>query len=179
MNRSIAPIPAAVCVAAAGLFAASPAIAGADHASSTAPLTVYSDAIPAGATAQVKATYNAAGSTIVTLHVKGLKPHTAYGAHAHVNRCGLQPADAGGHFQFTVDPVQPSVDPAYANPRNEIWLDLTTNGAGNGTATTKVAWQFSPTRAAKSVVIHQQHTSTAPGSAGTAGPRLACVDVDF
>ena len=69
------------------------------------------------------------------LHVKGLEPDTEYGAHAHANAAAASTgADAGPHFQHVVDPVLPSVDPAYANPRNEIWLDLTTNAAGNGVA---------------------------------------------
>ena len=131
------------------------------------------------ATARVKAVYSAAGDTIVTLQVRGLKPDTDYGAHAHVNGCGLTGADAGPHFQNVVDPVSPSVDPVYANPVNEIWLDLTTNAAGNGVAHTTVSWQFAPDRRAKSVIIHEQHTSSTPGSAGTAGPRLACLDVAF
>ena len=142
-------------------------------------MTVYSAAVPAGATGEVKAVYNSAGDTIVTLHVRGLKPRTAYGAHAHVDSCGLDGAAAGPHFQNVVDPVLPSVDPAYANPSNEIWLDLTTDAAGNGVAHAKVSWQFSPDRKARSVILHEQHTSKAPGSAGTAGARLACLDVGF
>ena len=104
-----------------------PALAGSEQVRAEGPLTVYSAAVPAGATAQVKAVANSAGDTIVTLHVRGLEPRTAYGAHAHVNACGLDGAAAGPHFQNVVDPASPSVDPAYANPVNEIWLDLTTN----------------------------------------------------
>jgi Cu-Zn family superoxide dismutase len=172
-------LPVAVGASAVALFAASPALAGAEQARAEGPLTVYSAAVPAGASAQVKAVYDSAGDTIVTLHVRGLEPRTAYGAHAHVNACGLDGAAAGPHFQNVVDPVTPSVDPAYANPANEIWLDLTTNAAGKGVAHTKVSWQFSPDRRARSVVLHEQHTAEAPGSAGTAGARLACLDVAF
>lgn len=172
-------LPIAVGVSAVALFAASPALAGSEQVRAEGPLTVYSAAVPAGATAQVKAVANSAGDTIVTLHVRGLEPRTAYGAHAHVNACGLDGAAAGPHFQNVVDPVSPSVDPAYANPVNEIWLDLTTNAAGHGVAHAKVPWQFSPDRRARSVILHEQHTSEAPGSAGTAGPRLACLDVAF
>jgi len=74
--------------------------------------------------------------------------------------------------------VQPSVNPAYANPRNEIWLDFTTDKDGNASATSTVAWQFSRTLPG-SVVLHSEHTHTQPGRAGTAGDRLACVNVDF
>jgi Cu-Zn family superoxide dismutase len=172
-------LPAAVIVAAVGLFAASPAIAGADHGTSTGPLARYSPAVPQDATARVWATYDSAGDTHVTLHVNGLKPDTEYGAHAHVNRCGLDPLAAGSHFQHVVAPPGHAGDPAYANEDNEIWLDLETNAAGNGVAVTTVEWQFAPGAAPKSVVIHELPTSTAPGSAGTAGARLACLDVDF
>jgi superoxide dismutase, Cu-Zn family len=172
-------LPVAVGVSAVALFAASPALAGAEQVRAEGPMTVYSAAVPAGATAHVKAVYNSAGDAIVTLHVQGLKPRTEYGAHAHVNACGLDGAAAGPHFQNVVDPRSPSVDPRYANPVNEIWLDLTTNAAGNGAAHATVPWQFSPDRRARSVILHERHTSEAPGSAGTAGARLACRDVAF
>ena len=172
-------LPVAVCVSAVALFAASPALAGADHGRGEGPLTSYSSAVPQGATAKVTAVYDSSGKSTIVLHVKGLKPRTKYGAHAHVNACGLTGAEAGPHFQNVVDPVSPSVDPAFANPQNEIWLDLTTNAAGNGVAKAVVPWQFAADRRAHSVIIHEQHTSTVPGSAGTAGPRLACLDVDF
>ena len=161
------------------VFAASPALAGADHARAAGPWTAYSPDVPSGATARVTAVYNAAGDTIITLHVKGLKPLTDYGAHAHVNPCGVTGAAAGPHWQRQVDPVSPSVDPAYANPRNEIWLDLTTDEDGNGVAQSKQDWQFPEDRRPHSVVLHAQHTSTSPGTAGTAGARLGCVSVDF
>jgi Cu-Zn family superoxide dismutase len=173
-------LPAAGCVAAVALFAASPAIAGADHGRGEGPLVAYADAIPAGASAKVTAVYDATGRSTVTLHVRGLQPNTEYGAHAHVKGCSLtDPLASGGHYQHTIAPAGQSTDPAYANPRNEIWLDLTTNAAGNGVARAVVPWQFGSDRPARSVVLHERHTSTAPGQAGTAGARLACLDVDF
>ena len=86
---------------------------------------------------------------------------------------------AGPHFQNRVDPAAtpqaPSSDPAYANPQNEVWLDLRTDGDGAGTATTTVPFAF-PGRAPASVVVHEKEmTATAPGQAGTAGGRLACL----
>ena len=169
----------AVGLAGAAVFAASPALAGADHARADGPLIAYSADVPAGATGRVTAVYNAAGATIVTLHVKGLKPLTEYGAHAHVNPCGPTGTSAGPHWQNVQDPVTPSTNPAYANPRNEIWLDLTTDEEGNGVARSVQDWQFPPDRRPHSVIIHAQHTATGPGSAGTAGARLACLSVDF
>lgn len=97
----------------------------------------------------------AAGSTIVTVHVEGLLPSTAYGAHVHQQACAN--GDADGHYRF---------DPSgAATPPNEIWPAFTTNaaGIGNGNATADAI--AGPT--AVSVVIH------APG-----GAKIACADLD-
>jgi Cu-Zn family superoxide dismutase len=76
-------------------------------------------------------------------------------------------------------PGRPSTDPAYANPRNEVWLDLRTDGTGSGTATAEVPFAVGE-RAPASVVVHEaQATATDPGRAGTAGARLACLTVPF
>jgi Cu-Zn family superoxide dismutase len=169
----------ATAVTATALSATSPAIATADRVRAEAELLSYSPSVPEGARARVQAVYTSAGDSIVTLHVWGLAPSTEYGAHAHVNACGSTGAAAGPHFQKDLDPVVPSVDPAFANPTNEIWLDLTTNAAGNGVAQTRVPWHFPLNRRAQSVIIHQEHTYTGPTDSGTAGPRLACLDVRF
>ena len=95
-----------------------------------------------------------------------------------MQKCGAAPADSGPHFQNVIDPVQPSVDPGYANSRNEIWLDVHTDGNGFAHTESTVDWQFTE-RHARSVVLHNEHTHTSPGEAGTAGPRLACVNVEF
>lgn len=169
------------------LFAASPSIAGADTVRSHGQMVRMTDNVllPEGASARVHAVYNAAGDTFVTLHVRGMKPGHTYGAHAHTGQCGLGGVTAGPHFQQNLDPAAtpttPSSDPAYANPANEIWLDVTTNAAGNGSTMAQLPWQFSPERAPKSVIIHEKRTATGgqDGKAGTAGARLACVDVGF
>ncbi|GAA3047573.1 superoxide dismutase [Actinokineospora globicatena] len=116
--------------------------------------------------------------TSVLLYVHGLLPYRHYGAHVHVKPCGPAPADSGPHFQDKADPVVPSVDPAYANPRNEIWLDFATDDKGSAIAIANVLWRFGD-RPAAAVVIHADHTHTGPGEAGTAGPRLACVNSRF
>lgn len=180
MNPTLARLgPPVAAIAAVGLFLSSPAIAGADRVRIEGPLVRYSDAIPAGATARVQAVYDASGNTVVTLHVRGLSPNTDYGAHAHVNPCGLSGADAGPHFQNSQDPAIPSVNPAYANPDNEIWLDLVTDDEGNGVAQTRVSWQFNADRRPSSVILHVEHTHTGPNDSGVAGARLACLSVDF
>lgn len=144
------------------------------------PAFTYDPAlVPAGATAAVSVTATDT-STTTTLRVTGLLPNRAYGAHAHTSACA--PTDgkaAGPHFQLRQDPVQPSVDPAYANPQNEIWLDLTTDAQGNAEATSTVPWAFPDDRRAAAVVIHEKATATQPGGAGTAGSRPACVSVGF
>jgi Cu-Zn family superoxide dismutase len=158
---------------------AAPALAG-SGTPVAGDLIAYSAAVPQDARAQVHSVETGDGRTIVTLHVKGLQPSTEYGAHAHVNACSSSTGLAAGpHYQYDVDPVSPSVDPAYANPHNEIWLDLTTDAAGNGHAKAVVDWQFPSERRASSVIIHQQHTATGPGNAGVAGARLACLTVPF
>jgi Cu-Zn family superoxide dismutase len=123
------------------------------------------------------------GSTEVTLDVEGLLPDRGYAAHAHVNPCGPTGDVAGPHFQNQADPAaapgKPSTDPAFANPQNEIWLDLRTDGDGDGQATATVPFTFSG-RAPASVVIHEaETTATTPGQAGSAGARLACINVPF
>jgi len=124
-----------------------------------------------------------AGVTEVQLDVDGLLPNRGYAAHAHVNACGPTGDAAGPHFQNQVDPAaapgKPSTDPAYANPQNEIWLDLRTDGDGAGEARAEVPFAFTD-RAPGSIVIHEAETTgTAPGQAGSAGARLACVTVPF
>ena len=123
------------------------------------------------------------GTTEIRLDVEGLLPNRGYAAHAHVNACGPTGDAAGPHFQNQVDPAaapgKPSTDPAYANPQNEIWLDLRTDGDGDGEARAEVPFAFTD-RAPASIVIHEAETTgTAPGQAGSAGARLACVTVPF
>lgn len=179
--RIRAPRHAALVVGLTGaaVFAASPALAGADHARAGGPWTAYSAEVPSGATGKVTAVYDAAGRTVIVLHVKGLEPDTEYGAHTHVNPCGVTGAAAGPHWQRVPDPITPSVNPVYANPGNEIWLDLTTDEDGNGVAQSKQDWQFPPDRRPRSVVLHAEHTAVDPGKAGTAGARLGCLTVEF
>ncbi len=146
--------------------------------SDTAKAVTYDAKVPSGAKVMVLGVPTVRGGTTVLLKLKGLLPDRAYGAHVHVNRCGASPAAAGPHYQNVVDPKQPSVDPAYANPRNEIWLDVHTDRHGFAYTSSTVDWQFTE-RHAQSVVLHNEHTHTMPGEAGTAGPRLACVNVPF
>ena len=140
--------------------------------------------VPPGAAARVDAWYLPDGRTVVLLLVRGLVPHREYGAHAHSAACGATGALAGPHFQRVPDPVVPSVNPAYANPDNEIWLDFTTDHKGRGWALAVQDWQPAADRRPASVIIHLEHTHDGSGTppappAGTAGARLACLSVGF
>jgi Cu-Zn family superoxide dismutase len=140
-------------------------------------VTYSGDLVPVGAEVSVESE-SENGSTTVTLDVTGLLPDHDYGAHVHTSPCGPTGADAGPHYQDRADPVTPSVDPAYANPQNEVWLDLTTDAEGRATATATVGWEFRD-GGANSAVIHAEHTATEAGRAGVAGDRLACVTHEF
>jgi Cu-Zn family superoxide dismutase len=122
-----------------------------------------------------------ADSTDVSLEVTGMVPNRGYAAHVHARPCGATGADAGPHYQNQVDPAatpeKPSSDPAYANPQNEVWLDLRTDANGAGSSETDVPFTFTDRRPG-SVVIHEaEMTMTGPGQAGMAGGRLACVTI--
>jgi superoxide dismutase, Cu-Zn family len=144
--------------------------------------------VPVGARVVVRAVPTGSHKTVVTLHAWGLLPDESYGAHAHYKPCGATGAAAGAHYQNAQDPAvggsetTASVNSSYANPGNEVWLDLVTNDDGNGRAQTVVDWPFRPTAtgAPRSVILHLNTTST--GGAvppGNAGARLACVTVPF
>ncbi|OOC55858.1 MULTISPECIES: superoxide dismutase family protein [Nocardiopsis] len=147
----------------------------------TGAITYDETAVPPGATSDVQVREQE-GETYVQFTGTGLAPDREFGAHVHTRPCGEKPGDAGPHYQNEADPAatggEPSSDPAYANPENEVWLDFTTDESGNAYATATVDWEFREGEA-RSLVLHEHHTSTGPGEAGTAGDRLACVSVDF
>ena len=118
-------------------------------------------------------------STVAEVAVSGLLPNRGYAVHAHSKACGATGDAAGPHFQNRLDPAAtpqaPSTNPDYANPSNEFWLDLRTDAAGAGTSHTTVPFTFTD-RAPGSIVVHEaMMTATAPGQAGQAGSRLACL----
>jgi superoxide dismutase, Cu-Zn family len=147
------------------------------------PALTYNPAVaPAGARLAVTAdaTPNA---TTVALQVTGLLPNRGYAAHVHQLPCGPTGAAAGPHHQHEVDPAagpeKPSSDPACANARNEIWLDLRTDGSGNGAVQAVVPFALGDRRPASVIVHEAERTATEPGKAGTAGARVACLSVPF
>ncbi|MFB8765355.1 superoxide dismutase family protein [Nocardiopsis alba] len=148
---------------------------------STGALTYDETAVPEGATSDVQVRVQG-GSTYVQFTGTGLEANRDFGAHVHTQPCGDDPADSGPHYQNELDPAaeegEPSTDPAYANPENEVWLDMTTDDSGNAFVTATVDWEFREGEA-RALVLHDEHTATHEGHAGTAGDRLACVTVDF
>jgi Cu-Zn family superoxide dismutase len=123
------------------------------------------------------------GGTAVRLVVSGLLPERGYAAHVHQLPCGATGAAAGPHHQHDVDPAagpdKPSSDPAFANPSNEIWLDLRTDGSGNGEVRAEVPFALGDRRPASVIVHEAERTATEPGKSGTAGARVACLNVPF
>jgi Cu-Zn family superoxide dismutase len=165
----------ALLAAAGAVVLTAPALAGGADVARAGVISVYDPAqFPSTATARVHSTSTPSGRTVVTLTVTGLDANRTYGAHAHAAPCSSL-AGAGPHWQRVKDPVKPSVNPAYANPSNEIWLDVTTNAAGNASAQAVQDFAFSPDDRPASVIIHAQPTA----ANGTAGARLACLTVEF
>ena len=103
------------------------------------------------------------GQTRVNLSVSHLPAGRPFGAHVHTLPCD---AGAGGHYKNDPD--------GGTSAQNEVWLDFTTGSDGEGQAVAQQSWKVTP-GAAHSVVIHDHGTS----DAGTAGPKLTCVDVPF
>jgi Cu-Zn family superoxide dismutase len=117
-------------------------------------------------------------STTAELTVNGLLPNRGYAVQAHTNACN-NPDSVGPHYQNRIDPAAtsqaPSTNQEYANPRNEIWLDVRTDAAGSGMSRTTVPFVFTD-RGPGSIVVHEaEATSTAPGEAGKAGAPIACL----
>jgi Cu-Zn family superoxide dismutase len=135
--------------------------------------------VPPGATAALAITRTPYGMT-VRLTAGGLVPRRAYGAHLHTEPCTGVPDAAGPHYQHMHDPKAgssppPPPDPAYANPRNEVWLDFTADATGVAGAVSEQRWAFDPGQRPRSLVLHADPTRTAVGVAGTAGARVACL----
>ncbi|MCD9590433.1 superoxide dismutase family protein [Streptomyces samsunensis] len=128
--------------------------------------------------AQGHGQYKMHKGTFVFISVRGLAADHHFGIHVHTKPCGTKPDSSGPHYQNKPDPKQPSTNPKYANPHNEVWLDITTKSNGKGWAKSWVKWNFRSGEA-HSVVIHKHATGTTSGKAGQAGARVACVNVPF
>lgn len=180
VSSAPAASPAAAAGGALGVPLAEGTVSGTflPFPASTRAVTYQPTVVPPGATAQVTIARTATGTT-VRLAVTGLVPRRAYGAHLHTRPCTATPDDAGPHYQHSRDPKAaaspPSVDPSYANPRNEVWLDVTADARGAASVTATQNWAFDEAAPPRSLIVHAEHTRTAAGKAGSAGARVACL----
>ena len=108
----------------------------------------------------------------VKLSVTGLPASRPFGSHLHKLACADN--KAGAHYQNNAAPDGGASDPMYANSKNEVWLDFVTDAMGAGSAEANVDWTPRAGEA-KSVVIHDLMTK----NDGTAGAKLACVNMEF
>jgi Cu-Zn family superoxide dismutase len=125
----------------------------------SAALTYDHGLVPPAAYVEVEQRGTRAGQSVV-LTLRGLVPGRAYDAHVHRQPCGADPEASGGHYQHVPDP-------GHADAANEVWLDFTTDRAGNGHAVARKPWAFRAGEA-NSVVLHDP-----------AGRRIGCVTVPF
>ena len=112
----------------------------------------------------------------ITLRVGGLARNQAYSAYVHRRSCGAAPSAAGEPYQNVADPVQPSVDPRYANRSNEVRLDLRTDQRGNAVATLQPRWTIRHGEA-NSIVL-----DSLPAGAGgrdSAAAPVGCLTIPF
>jgi superoxide dismutase, Cu-Zn family len=119
--------------------------------------------------------FTVGGKTKVKLTVDKLPPNRLFGVHVHKLSCAEM--SAGPHYQHMETPDGGSrTDNTYANPMNEIWLDLTTDAQGKKTVEHLTDWNIIKANA-KGIIVHDLPSSTAPGMGGTAGARLACLNL--
>jgi Cu-Zn family superoxide dismutase len=119
--------------------------------------------------------FTVGSKTKVKLTVDKLPPNRLFGVHVHKLSCAEM--SAGPHYQHMETPEGGSrTDNTYANPTNEIWLDLTTDAQGKKTIEHLTDWNIIKEKA-KGIIVHDLPSSTAPGMGGTAGARLACLNL--
>lgn len=110
------------------------------------------------------------GRTVVVFNVKDLDRNAAgrrLGAHVHTGPCVAgDGAAASGHYKVPGAPV---------SPETEVWLDFTITNGGTGHAKAVVPFEIAPGEA-HSIMIHRDPTTA---STGAAGPRLACIPLEF
>jgi superoxide dismutase, Cu-Zn family len=151
--------------------------AGSNSATTTRAETYNPALAPQGG--HMSATLTPSGeSTNAEFTVSGLQPNRSYAVQAHVNTCGGVPDGVGPIYQNRVDPavntkavgVAESSDPQYANPQNEVWLDVRTDGSGSGTSRATLPFVFTDRGPGSIVVTDAEQTS-----AGKGGTPVACL----
>lgn len=146
-----------------------PALAGSAIVSKSPLADLSADASATDGAWAVATAAVAQGQTTVTLNLKALDRDaagTTYGAHVHTGPCVAgDGAAASGHYNHG----------GGISSATEVWLDFTITNGGTGHATAVVPFAIPP-GAAHSIVIHALPTN--PGD-GSAGPRLACLPLEF
>ena len=168
MTSRIKSAVAVTAIAAATLGAAAVAVAGGSSGRSAGPDYAYGTPNPfAGASAVVHVVETGQGKSHVTLRVRGVDAPAGqtFGAHVHQFPCGNVGGAAGGHYQHAgaVGTLE----------EREVWLDVTVNKHGDAITHATRPWSVDQSTP-RSVIIHA--APTAPD--GTAGARLACIDLD-
>ena len=162
-SRALAAVTgAAVVVPAVAALALSP-VRASGPLTDVDPLSTALD----GASAAVEVVPAADGTTIVTLHVRGMDRSLAgrtLGSHVHVGECATA-ASTAGHYKHGDGPVSPTT---------EVWLDFEVTAGGTGRSQAHVPFSI-PEDGAASVVIHAGPTQPS----GAAGTKLACLPVDL
>lgn len=115
------------------------------------------------------------GRTTAVLHVRGVDPGVSgrtFGAHLHNGPCATDlPALASGHYNHD---AHAGIAPVVVSSETEVWLDFTVDADGEGDSAAVV--QFTAEPGARSVVVHASPTNPVTGAAG---PRLACLPVEW
>jgi hypothetical protein len=126
------------------------------------------------ATARLQLVGHGDGTTAV-LHVRGVDPAVAgrtFGAHLHNAACATdQPLLSGGHYNHDTHVGTSAVT---VSDQTEVWLDVTVDASGAGDSSSAVRFAVVP--GTRSVVIHEKSTDPITGAAG---PRLACLPVEW
>ena len=169
MSSRIKTVIAASAIAAATLGAAGVAVAGGSSGRSSGPDYTYGTPNPfADARAVVHVVETGQGKSHITLKVRGVEAAAGktFGAHVHQAKCdAINPLLAGPHYEH--------VGATGLLEEREVWLDVTINKRGNGITHTTRPWSVDQSMP-RSVIIHALPTA----ENGTAGARLACIDLD-
>jgi hypothetical protein len=163
----------ALLVVGVTVVAASPSLVPAKRVHAQGRLAALASTAPS-VDGTVDAEYDTTGRSTLTLHLSGLEPGETYAAYAY-----RQPCDATKdlRFQQFPDRKQPSSNPLFANPFNEIWFVGKADQHGQATSRVRRSSQFAPTWSPRSVVL--EGDPIIRGTSKLPGPRLACLTVAF
>ena len=167
MSSRIKTVIAATAIATAVIGVAGVAVAG-GWGRSSGPDYTYGTSNPfADAHAVVHVVETGQGKSHITLRVSGVDAPAGqtFGAHVHQFPCGSDPDAAGPHYQHA--------GATRKLEEREVWLDVTINKRGNGITHATRPWSVDQSLP-RSVIIHADPTA----ENGTAGARLACIDLD-